>query len=382
MRSMTVLFNAQVNESSMGGGDKIVLSVCNELSKDTPDSIAFLGCPEGEKMLRNSGSVLPFIKLNTIKVTNNNFIFAYFLRMLISPLILLKDISPSGILWSSSDFLPDTLPAFIFKIAHPKSAWFSSFFLSARNPFTHEIDLNFKTLFYFLSQRVAILMFRLTCDVVFVLSDLDRKFLVNHGIAANKIHLLSGGVDLKLFDSVPEPQKIYDACFIGRFHYQKGLPDLFYAWSKVIAQKPNAKFAMIGWGDDSQVAVVKNLISKYSMQNNVDLLGFLDGVGKIKVLKSSKVLCFPSTFESWGVVVAEGIAAKIPVVAYDLPVLRDKFKQGVSFVPLLNIDLYAEEVSKLVFDDALGKIIIEKAALFRNELSWDTSVKVLRDLSI
>jgi glycosyltransferase involved in cell wall biosynthesis len=302
------------------------------------------------------------------------------LRILVTPFILLKGISKTEILWSSSDFLPDTLPAFVFKLFHPKSTWFSSFFLSARNPFTHEVAFNFKTLFYFLSQRIAIGMFRMRCDVIFVLSELDRTFLVGLGIDTKKIYLLAGGVDLTMFDSVRSDTKIYDACFIGRFHYQKGLPDLFYSWSKVKEQKSNAVFAVVGWGDDSQVAEVNSLIHKYSLEDNVKLLGFLDGLEKIKVLKSSKVLCFPSTFESWGVVVAEGIAAGIPVVAYDLPVLRDKFKSGVSFVPTSNMNEYADEVIKLLFDGNYGKSLVDQASAFRNTLGWDVSVKVLQGL--
>jgi glycosyltransferase involved in cell wall biosynthesis len=57
-------------------------------------------------------------------------------------------------------------------------------------------------------------------------------------------------------------------------------------------------------------------------------------------LKSSKVFIFPSVFEGWGIAVAEALACGLPVVAYDIPALKENFGdcRSVFLVPVKNLE--------------------------------------------
>ena len=71
---------------------------------------------------------------------------------------------------------------------------------------------------------------------------------------------------------IPVEKRKYDACFVGRFHQQKGVLVLIDIWKEVVKLKPDAKLAMIGNGPLEEE--VKNRAKEYGIGNNIDLFGF------------------------------------------------------------------------------------------------------------
>jgi len=251
-------------------------------------------------------------------------------------------------------------------------------FLRARNPFKKEIEFTYRTFLYFASQQITIFLFKLCCDHVCVLCKDDVDYLVSKGISKDKIFITSGGVNVKEFNDVVVNEKKYDACFVGRFHPQKGLDDLIYVWKKTVDESKGKveknkekKLAIIGWGDEKNTTDLKNLIKESEITNNVDLKGFMDGKEKIAAIKSSKILLFSSNFESWGVVIAEGIASGVPVVSYKLPSIFENFKHGVVWIEPFDKDSYFNEVKNLLDDECYRNVVIESAKSFIKELDWE-----------
>ena len=340
--SLGIIFNSQVSGVGMGGGDKIVLNIAVHLKKKY--KVTFFACPEGKKMIKKElHSTFVVRKLNNIITSKKYFVFAYLKRIFDYSYITNNSFKKTNITWSSSDFLPDTVPGILSKLLL-KKRWFANFFLRARNPFTNEVPLTSRTILYFVSQQISIVLFRFFADKVFVLSAQDKHYLHTRGIQSI---VLSGGVNIRDIDSVKSKSKKYDACFVGRFHYQKGIPE--------------------------EVKSVKDKINQYGISRNVILHGFLDGSKKYKIIKQSKVLLFPSSFESWGVVIAEAISCGTPVVAFLLNDIKDNFPAGVKWVENGNIEKYQKAVNKLISDDTNRELLSKKAFLIRKRYDWKNS---------
>ncbi len=71
----------------------------------------------------------------------------------------------------------------------------------------------------------------------------------------DKIVVIYGGVDighseeyLASGNGIPIEKRKYDACFVGRFHPQKGVLELIDIWKMVCKDNSYAKLAMIGIG--------------------------------------------------------------------------------------------------------------------------------------
>jgi len=381
MKKLYVVFNSQVDNNSMGGGDKIVMNISKVLGEKKLCDLKYIGCPEGYEMVSKNIKNVSFSYLNKFKVKSLGLLGAYFLRILFSFNIFRLRIKNENVglkdtvLWSSSDFLPDTFPCFLYKLFNPSVRWVGSMFLRLRNPFKKEIKFNYKTFFSFVSQQVSIFFFKMCCDHICVLCKDDVNYLIRKGIPKSRIFITSGGVNIKEFNEVSIGEKKYDACFVGRFHTQKGIDDLIYVWKKIVEEGKNKgtkrKLAVVGWGDEKQVKTLNDLIENNGIGEYVDMKGFLDGKDKISVIKSSRVLLFPSSFESWGVVVAEGIASKVPVVSYRLPTIYENFKFGVVWVDPFDKEKYFSEVEKLLTDEDYRNGIINEAKDFVNELDWE-----------
>jgi glycosyltransferase involved in cell wall biosynthesis len=151
----------------------------------------------------------------------------------------------------------------------------------------------------------------------------------------------------------------YDGVFVGRLHYQKGVINLIDIWGKVIEFLPMAKLAIIGDGPLSQELIAK--IEQAGLRNNIDLLGYKDGLDKWKIYSKSKVALHPATYDSGGMAAAEGLAFGLPGLAFDLPSLREYYARGVVKAKCFSNDDFAEKLIQLLTNQELYNLISSEA---------------------
>lgn len=368
---LEVIFNSQVSPLSMGGGDKISIMLARQWKFKGAD-ICFIGCDEGIEMVRKSGLNFELKKVSFFNASKFGVILAYFFRILHAILILFP-FNKDSIIYSSSDFLPDVIPAFRAKKFNSNHKWIAGFYLRAKNPFVFETNWNIKTILYFLSQQLSICLMKKTADLIFVLCDDDFKYLVKRGIENKKIVKIRGGIDLKeIGDIESKEKKIYDACFVGRFHPQKGLLELIKIWNKVVKRLPEAKLVIVGWGTSKWELFIKKESERLNIKKNVIFKGFLDGKEKFEIMKLSKLFLFPSNYESWGLVVLESLACGLPVIAFDLLTLRQNFTKGILYVPLHDLSLFAQQVITLLTNEDVRQKLSIEAYNEARKFTWES----------
>lgn len=108
--------------------------------------------------------------------------------------------------------------------------------------------------------------------------------------------------------------------FVSRIHPKKGLVELVDAWGKL---KQNSEIADVlrNWhiefaGPDYEgyLNVVKDRIKKYGFQKDFSYLGVLDDKSKWKAYRRANLFVLPTYSENFGIVVAEALAAGVPVI--------------------------------------------------------------------
>ena len=168
----------------------------------------------------------------------------------------------------------------------------------------------------------------------------------------DKIQWTSNGVDVELLEPVVPSEQKYDACFLGRLNNSKGIMELPHIWKKVVKELPNAKLGIIGSGTSEMTEKLKNEIFKCKMEDNIDMLGFVETLETYAIMKASKVFLFTSHEEGWGIAIAEAMACGLPVVAYNLPVYKHIFKSGIIECSFKNIDEMAENTIALLKNES------------------------------
>ena len=114
---------------------------------------------------------------------------------------------------------------------------------------------------------------------------------------------------------------------LGRLAPEKS-PDLLLAAFRVAVQAdPRLRLLLVGGGPS--LAALRGMADAEGLAGLVHLTGQLPRLEALSLLKGSDLFAFASRTETQGLVVAEALAAGLPVVARDAPGVRDAVRHGV-----------------------------------------------------
>jgi|GEM_PF-6859953 len=189
----------------------------------------------------------------------------------------------------------------------------------------------------------------------------------------SKCYIVGNGVDLKKISAVQfDGTKKYDAIFVGVHTPRKGIEDLLMAWKKVTTQKRDARLITVGPKPDSHYRErIYSLIKELNLQANIEFKGVINDVEKINLIKSSRMLLFPSRKEAFPLVIAEALACEIPVICYDIPPVREFYDcPAVIKVPIGDTNMLAKRALEILENDTYLSLGIE-GKKFVKKYDWD-----------
>lgn len=363
-KKMVFLFNSFV---TLSGGDVRLIEVAKRISRF--DKIVITS-PKGKHICERSGLEAKY--LLTAKKSDGvfkNVLLEYSIRI-VNALFLKTRMPGRNVLYSSSDFLPDVLPAFVIKNTNNNFRWVQQIYHLIPPPSRRDGSF-FTNLVSFTAQRISLKLIKQDADFIFVLNTLIRTQLVKLGFSENKIYVTGAGINVDRIDHVRRSEgTVYDACFLGRLHKAKGIFDLIEIWKLVVSKKKSAKLAIIYIGPKDLELAMMRKIKEENLDSNVFMLQ-LTGNDALSVVKSSKVFVFPSHEEGWGIAIAEAMACGLPVIAWNLPVYEEIFPQGMITVPFGNFKRFAEMTLKLLDNSELRQSMGRDALNIASQYSWD-----------
>lgn len=177
----------------------------------------------------------------------------------------------------------------------------------------------------------------------------------------NKVKVIYHGIDLELFDkNYGSQQPLYikkegEIVFgnAGRLTKQKGQFYLIDIAKKLQEQQLNFKILIAGTGEEEQE--LKQLIKTNKLEEKVLMLGFVQNMEAF--MKSIDVFVLTSIWEGFGYVIVEAMAAKKPVVAFDITsnpeIIRQLTDETGFLIPLPDISKFSEQLKILAQDAAL-----------------------------
>lgn len=130
-------------------------------------------------------------------------------------------------------------------------------------------------------------------------------------------------------------------------------------------------------------AQVLDSIDRLGLANRVHVLGRLRAGDFGQILTSAVALTFASTYEGFGLPVIEAMARGVPVIASDLPVLREVAGDAAVFVDPADAAAWAAAIARAVGgapDDSLIAAGHRRAADFEPAVSAGRLVDVYREL--
>ena len=154
---------------------------------------------------------------------------------------------------------------------------------------------------------------------------------------------------------------------VGRQEYQKGHRYLIEAFAAVVVERPNALLLITG-REGHSTAELQELIATLGLESVVRLLGHRSDVAE--VLVASDLFVFPSLYEGLGGALIEALALELPVVASDLPALREVVSDGENalLVPPRDPEALSRAITDLLGDrDKMEKFGTRSRQIFDEE---------------
>ena len=161
-----------------------------------------------------------------------------------------------------------------------------------------------------------------------------------------------------------------DVVFIGRLELDpKGLDLLLSAWAAA-RLGDDTRLVIAGLGPDE--GKVRRLVNELGIAGTVDLVGWVRGETKRELLGGARIVVVPSRHETFGLVALEALAAGTPVLAFDIPCLREVIPEGCGWrVPAFDVNALAEKLAELYTDSDRLAAAGARGREFASQFDWD-----------
>jgi len=239
-------------------------------------------------------------------------------------------------------------------------------------------------------ERVSSIWFKLAAPMVRpVWNRLARRIAVSdaarHSVTSRmgdgELLIVPNGVDVARFAGA-KPAELPGGrhlLFVGRLEERKGFPVAVAAFARLAERYPDLRLLVVG--DGSERDAVDDLAP--AVRARVEMLGRVDDNRLAGYLRAATLYLGPATGgESFGIVLAEAMAAGLPIVASDIAGYRDVARNGreAVLVPPGDPDALVAAVGRVLDDPALARSLGGSGALRATDFAWDTVADRLVDV--
>lgn len=159
--------------------------------------------------------------------------------------------------------------------------------------------------------------------------------------------------------------------FIGNLEPRKNLVSLINAY-KNLPSDIKGKYSLVlaggkGWKTEATEAALNNAISE---GNDIKHIGFIDQEDSPALYQGASLFVMPSLYEGFGIPILEALASGCPVLAADIPVLKETGGKLASYTNTQNTNEFSAAISKALST----KTNPEDLKCYAESFSWSSNV--------
>ena len=205
-------------------------------------------------------------------------------------------------------------------------------------------------------------------------SESSRQDMIRLGITKASIQVVNPGVDLdSLTPGEKSPAPVIFS--IGRLKAYKSIDVLIKAFKKVLVTVPTAQLVIAGDGEEKET--LHALAEELGLKANVKFLGKISEAEKLAWFQKAWVFVNPSMMEGWGITTIEANACGVPVVASDIPGLRDSVQNPHTgfLVPYGDTEALARKIALLCTDAAAREKMGSAGLAWAQNFGWNSAAE-------
>jgi len=195
-------------------------------------------------------------------------------------------------------------------------------------------------------------------QMITVVSSAMRAHLLAQGIAADKVQVISMGVDLqqRFLPDPTLPRHPDELLFIGRLVEKKGLWVLLEAFAQLATTHPTIRLQVVGAGPLQ--AALHHQAETLGISHRITFAGMVAQAQLPQYYQQATLFVAPFLIaasgdqEGLGLVMVEALGCGCPVIASDLPAVRDVIRDGESgrLVPPGDVQALVAAIGDLLDD--------------------------------
>ncbi|NSB16557.1 glycosyltransferase [Clostridium beijerinckii] len=175
----------------------------------------------------------------------------------------------------------------------------------------------------------------------FVLTEHDRKmFLEENNIDSIVMHNPTS------FNS-KDKSKLLKKQFLaaGRFNYQKGFDLLIESFYKFSKENNDWNLVIVGEGEEKDN--IEHLINRYGLNHRIKIEPFTNDIRKYFL--NSSILLLPSRWEGMPMIVLESLVMGVPIVSYDITAVESSIRHNYNglIIEKYNVKKFADAMHYL-----------------------------------
>ncbi len=222
----------------------------------------------------------------------------------------------------------------------------------------------------FLEKDVMPVVYRSTPFIT--VSESSKQDIQALGLGAAGIDIVHPGVNLR--NLAPGEKSLHPTIlYLGRLKAYKSVDVLIRAFEKVVAQIPDAELLIAGGGEEE--STLKRLASDLKLSDHISFEGKVSDADKVSLMQRAWLFVNPSFMEGWGITTIEANACATPVVASNVPGLRDSVRNPHTgyLVEHGNVDKFAERMLNILSDKGLRQRMSIEALAWAGQFDWEKS---------
>ena len=200
LKEIFVFNNGVITSAGMSGSDNRALN-WSRIWSETYDVTLVIPCAAIDRYSDCKVRKIITTKKNTNSTSPLYLLVAYIFRAFRG--LLKTNLVTKGplLIYSSSDLIPDSLPAFFLKYRNRKNSrarLVMGCHLIAPTPFIgyrSKKSGGMQSLYYFLTQKIVFGLARKFADMVLVSNKIDKQKLIDSGFSSDKVSVSYGGVN-------------------------------------------------------------------------------------------------------------------------------------------------------------------------------------------
>jgi glycosyltransferase involved in cell wall biosynthesis len=214
------------------------------------------------------------------------------------------------------------------------------------------------------------------CRAVFTVSETSRQDIFKtYGYPLERIFVVPNGVDTTAFSPAPAVRVACEPYLLmvgGRHPHKNVLEvlDMAQYWKK------NYRLIVASCSQGKYQRMVEQKVLDLGLTNRVEFKGYLTQDELLRLYQGATALLFPSLIEGFGIPPLEALACGTPVIASDIPVLREVLGDAAYFVKLGNQQSWADAIDSLS-DSSVVQIYLDNGQKILSKFTWNNAVNSL-----